>query len=246
MTDTIPATDPTVTTAPKSLPARVFGILLAPRATYADVASRPRWFGVLALVVVIGAAGIYTFMSTDIGKQAALDQQVRMMESFGMKISDAVYQKIEEGVGRAAITGALGQAIGLPVMAVIISGILIGIFNAIMGGNAAFRQVFAIVSHSAVILSLAQLFGLPLAYARETMSGATNLAVFLPFLDDASFLARFLGSIDLFYIWWMVSLSIGLGVLYRRRTGPIAISMLVVYAGIALVVAAARTALSGA
>lgn len=242
MTDTIPASEPTA----KSLPARVIGVLTAPRATYADVAARPRWFGVLALVVVIGGLGVYTFMSTDIGKQAALDQQVRTMESFGMKMTDALYQRLEEGMGRAAITGALAQAFGLPIAALIVAGILIGVFNAIMGGNASFAQVFAIVAHSAVVLSVAQLFGLPLAYARETMSGATNLGVFLPFLDDASFLARFFGSIDLFYIWWMVSLSIGLGVLYRRRTGPIAISMLVVYAGIALVVAAARTALAGA
>jgi hypothetical protein len=242
VTDTIAASEPNA----KSLPARIFGVFTAPRATYADVAARPRWFGVLALVVVIGAAGIYTFMSTDIGKQAMLDQQVRMMESFGIKMTDAAYQRLEEGLGRAAITGALGQAIGLPVAAVIVAGILLGVFNAIMGGNASFVQVFAIVSHSSVVLALAQLFVLPLAYARETMAGATNLAVFLPFLDDASFLARFLGSIDLFYIWWMVSLSIGLGVLYRKRTGPIAVSILVVYAGIALVVAAARTALAGA
>jgi hypothetical protein len=231
VTDTIPAPEPTA--APKSLPARVIGVLTAPRATYADVAARPRWFGVLALV-------------TDIGKQAMLDQQVRMMESFGVKVSDAAYQKLEEGLDRAAITSVIGQAIGLPIVALVISGILLAIFNAIMGGNATFAQVFAIVSHSAVVVTLAQLFGLPLAYARETMSGATNLAVFLPFLDDASFLARFLGSIDLFYIWWMVSLSIGLGVLYRKRTAPIAVSMLVVYAAIALIVAVARTALSGA
>lgn len=245
MTDTIAAPD-SPAAASQSLPARVLGVLISPRATYAGVAARPRWFGVLALIVVIGAIGIYTFMSTDIGKQAMLDQQVRMMESFGMKVSDAAYQKLEEGLGRAAITGAIGQAVGFPIAGLIVAGIMLAIFNAVMGGNASFAQVFAIVSHSAVVLALAQLFGLPLAYARETMSGATNLGVFLPFLDDASFPARFLGSIDLFYIWWMVSLAIGLGVLYRRRTTPIAVTMLIVYACIALVVAAARTAVAGA
>jgi len=68
----------------------------------------------------------------------------------------------------------------------------------------------------------------------------------VPFLEDTSFVARFLGSIDLFYVWWMVSLSIGLGVLYRRRTTPIATSVIVVYVVIALVIAAARSALAGA
>ena len=40
----------TATAAPRGLLARVFGVLLAPRATYADVAARPRWLGVLKQV----------------------------------------------------------------------------------------------------------------------------------------------------------------------------------------------------
>ena len=85
-----------------------------------------------------------------------------------------------------------------------------------LGGDATFKQVFAIVAHSGVVLAALSLFTTPLAYARESMSSATNLGVFLPFLDESSFLARLLGSIDLIFIWWMVSLAIGLGVLYRR------------------------------
>ena len=59
-------------------------------------------------------------------------------------------------------------------------------------------------------------------------------------------MARMLGSIDLFLIWWIISLAIGLGVLYRKRTGPIATTLLVIYVTIGLVIAAVKTALSGA
>jgi len=221
-------------------------VIISPRDTYANVAAHPRWFGVLAVIVLIGATGVFALMSTDVGKTAAIDQQVRMMESFGMKLTDAQYARLEQGMNRAPYTGAIGQAITLPLAAAIIAGILLGIFNALLGGDAKFKQVFAVVCHSGVVISLAQIFGLPLAYARESLSSATNLAVFLPFLDESSFAARFLGTIDLFQIWWIVSLSIGLGVLYRKRTAPIATTMLVVYAVIALVIAAIRTALSGA
>ena len=51
----------------------------------------------------------------------------------------------------------------------------------------------------------------------------------------------FLGSIDLFFVWATISLAIGLGVLYRRRTGPIAVTMLGLYVGIALVIAFFRS-----
>jgi hypothetical protein len=49
----------------------------------------------------------------------------------------------------------------------------------------------------------------------------------------------------LYLIWWLVSLAIGLGVLYRRRTGPIATTLLVIYATIGLIIAAIKTASSG-
>jgi len=229
-----------------SLPARIIGVLTSPRATYADVAARPRWLGVLLFVILVGGAGTFVFLSTDVGKQALLEQQVRFMEGFGVKLNDAQYQRMEAGVARAPYTGALGQAISLPLIALIVAGIALGVFNAILGGDATFKQVYAIVAHSGVVITLAQLFGLPLAYARETMSSTTNLAVFLPFLDENSFPARLLGSIDLFQVWWIVSLSIGLGVLYRKRTGPIATTMIVIYVAIALIIAAIKTAVSGA
>ncbi len=200
----------------------------------------------LAFVVLVGACSLFTFMSTDVGKQAMLEQQVKGMESFGMKVTDEVYQKLEERSRFAPYTAAAGQLIVLPLLSLVVAGIVLGVFNAVLGGNASFKQVYAVVTHSAVILTVGLLFGLPLAYARETMSGATNLGVFLPFLDDGSFLARFFGAIDLFYVWWMVSLSIGLAVLYKKRTGPVAVNVLGVYVVIALIYAAVRSALSGA
>src|SRR5262249_46455041 len=123
---------------------------------------------------------------------------------------------------------------------------IFAVFNAVMGGDAPFKTVFAVVAHSSVVLMVQPFLVLPLNYARETMSSATNLAVFAPFLDEASFVSRLLGGIDLFLIWWIVNLAIGLGVLYKRRTGPIATSLLAVYVCIALVIAAVKTALAGA
>jgi hypothetical protein len=106
--------------------------------------------------------------------------------------------------------------------------------------------VFAVVAHSGVLVLLSQLVGLPLAYARESMASATSLGVLVPFLGESSLLAHLLGSIDVFPAGGIVSLAIGFGVLYRRRTGPIAMTMLSIYVSIALVLAAIRSLLSGA
>jgi hypothetical protein len=230
----------------RSLPARIVGVLFAPRATYADVAARPRALGVLTAVVLVAAAGVFLFMSTEVGKNAFLDQQVQQREAFGRPLTDAQYDRLEALVPYAPYFGAVFQLVSLPLLGAVIAGIALAVFNAVLGGDGTFKQVFAVVAHSGVVLSVAQIFGLPLAYARQTLSGATNLGVFAPFLDESSFAARTLAAIDLFIIWWIVSLAIGFGVLYRKRTGPIAATMMIVYMAIGIVIAAVKTAMSGA
>ena len=233
-------------TAAKGFPARILGVIFTPRSAYADVAARPAWLGAMLVVLVLTGGSTFAFLSTEIGKNAMLDQQRQTMESFGVKLNEQAMQRMEEGAGRAPYFAVISQAVFLPVAALAVAGIALAVFNAVLGGDARFKQVFAVVVFSGVILALGAIFVLPLDYARETMSSPTTLSVFLPFLEENSFLARFLGSIDLIRVWWFVSLSIGLAVLYRRRTGPIAVTLLVVYAVIALVVAAIQSALSGA
>jgi hypothetical protein len=239
------AAEQTKVTATKSLPARIVGVLLAPRATYADIAARPRVVGALVFVVLVSIAATFTFLSTEVGQQAALDQQVRQMESFGRTLDDAQYQRMELMLPYARYFAAVSQLVFLPIAGLVVAGIAFAVFNAAMGGDATFKQVYAVVVHSGVVMALQQIFVLPLAYARETMSSPTNLMVFLPFLDEDTFVARLLGAVDLFLIWWIVSLAIGLGVLYRKRTAPVATTLLVIYVAIGLIIAAIKTAVSG-
>jgi hypothetical protein len=232
-------------TRSRSLPARIAGVIFSPRATYAEIAARPRIFGALAFVLAVIVIATFAFLSTEVGQQASLDNQVRQMESFGRTVNDAQYAQMERMAPYSRYFAAAVQLVVTPIMALIVAGLAFAVFNAALGGDATFKQVFAIVVHSGALLMLQALFTLPLAYARESLSGATNLAVFFPFLEENSVAARMLGSIDLFLIWWMVSLAIGLGVLYRRRTRPIATTMLVMYVTIGLIIAGIKTASSG-
>lgn len=230
----------------KSLPARFAGILFAPRATYAGVVARPRWLGIFLTVYIITASAATALMSTEVGRNALLDRQIAQAESFGRKLTQEQIDRFEKFSSYFVYATPVLQLAGFAVGGLVVSGIAFAVFNAILGGDATFKQVFAVVVHSGVVLAVLSLFTTPLAYARESMSSTTNLAIFLPFLDDSSFAARFLGSIDLIFIWWMISLAIGLGVLYRKRTGPIAITMLSVYAVIGMIVATVKSLSTGA
>jgi hypothetical protein len=229
----------------KSLPARFAGVLFSPRATYADVAANPRWIGIFLTVFLITATAATALMSTEIGRNALLDQQIAGSEAYGRRMTQAQIDQLEKISGYFVYGAPVIQLFSLSIGGLLISGIAFAVFNAALGGDATFKQVFAVVAHSGVVLAALSLFTTPLAYVRESLSSATNLGVFLPFLDESSFAARLLGSIDLIFIWWMLSLAIGLGVLYRKRTGPIATTMLAVYAAIGVIIAAIKTASTG-
>jgi hypothetical protein len=230
----------------RSLVSRFWGILTAPRETFADVVAHPRWFGMMALVILVTVACTGGFLATTVGQQAWLDQAVRSTESFGRTVSDEQYAGMEKMAKYAAPLAAVQIAIVSPIITLIFAGILFAVFNAALGGDASFKHVFSVVVHASVVTVVQQIFVTPLNFVRESMSSATNLSVFLPMLDESSFVTKFLGTIDLFLIWWVVVLAIGLSVLYRRKTGPIAIGLFVVYGIIAIIIAAVTSGRAGA
>lgn len=234
----ITVAEPTV--PDQGLFARLIGVLISPRETYAAVAAKPRALAVLAVVIVVSGVAQGLFLSSEVGKQTVLDQQVRAIEGFGVNITDEMYDRMEQGLDRAAITGPISQAIFLPIVLAIEAGIFVVIFSLLMGGAAKFKHVFAVVTHSSVIVALQQIFSMTLSYFSGKAASA-NLGIFVPMLDENNVVTLFLGSIDLFFVWATISLAIGLGVLYRRRTGPIASVMLGLYALVALVIAFFRS-----
>ena len=82
----------------------------------------------------------------------------------------------------------------------IFAGILLGIFNAVLGGDATFKQVFAIVAHSTLIGALQNAFSRPLDYVRETSRARRSLSVLLRFIEEKSFLGAPDGMLDLFQV----------------------------------------------
>jgi hypothetical protein len=218
--------------------ARFIGVIVSPRSTFENVVAHPKWLVMYILTAVMIAFGAALPMTTDAGKQAALDQQVSSMESFGIQVSDQMYQEMQRRTAYAAYQTGGSILIGALVWVAILAGILWAIFNAAMGGDARYKQILAVLVHAGVISALGQLFTGPINYFRGAVTSATSLGALMPVFDDKSFMGKLAGTIDIFIIWWVVVLAIGLAVLYRRKTQPIAIALFSVYAVIALAIAA--------
>jgi len=126
--------------APKSLVARVIGIITAPRATYESVVAHPKWFGMLALCAVGLGVLIGGFLMTKVGQDAWLDAALN--SPFSGQVSDQQIQAMEKMAPYVGYGTVVYMLVLIPIFMVIMSGILYAVFNAAMGGNATFKQVF--------------------------------------------------------------------------------------------------------
>jgi hypothetical protein len=227
--------DPTTTTPaqPLSLVSRIIGVITSPKATFQNIVAAPRPVGILFVCALLVGVCQLIPQTTETGRKAVLEQQVKMIERFGQTVTPEAYQRMEERL-KSPINWALqivGVLIVTPIISLLFGAIYWAIFNTVLGGTATFKQVLAIVTHSQVIQVLGMIAALPIQLARGTMSyaGPFNLGALVPMLDPESGLARYLSSISVFGIWGSIVTGIGLGVLYKRSGRNISIALVIVY-----------------
>ena len=216
---------------------RVLGILSRPRLTLQEVASHPHWVSLLLGLTLATAAAGAVVSATEVGQLALVDQWERTALAFGQSIDDTRYADLLAWSRLGPAVAAGNALLAGPGVALAVSVVVFGWLRR-RGAGVRFSQVLAVVVHAGVILALGRLVAAPLVYARETTASATTLGNWFPSLDEASPIARFLGSIDLFTIWWAVVLGIGIAVLSGARARACAAWIVTVYVGIALIAAA--------
>jgi len=74
-------------------------------------------------------------------------------------------------------------------------------------------------------------------YVRETLASPLTLGSLFPMLDEASPAARFLWSVDVFVLWWLVLAAIGAATISGRRAMPLAATLTGAYALVGIVLA---------
>jgi type IV secretory pathway VirB6-like protein len=212
---------------------------------FTAAAEPPRWIAVLALTFLVSLATNAALFETDVGRLALIDQWERTAVAFGQNLEDAQYEAIVRASRNGTAYAVISSVASGPILTLGVSTLLVAVFTGVLKGRASYRQVLAIVAHAGVILTLRQVIAAPLNYSRETLASPTTLNLFFGTLDEASPLARFLGVIDVFVVWWIVLLAIGMSVLYRRPARPLALTFIGVYIALAVVLAIAMAVTGG-
>lgn len=239
MTESHMTTDTLDPTPSPGLLARFFGVITSPGETFKHVVRTPKVAGMLFVICTLTALTQGLPQFTEQGRAATLEMQVQQTERWtGQPITDEGYAALQKQAQYGPYLALIGSFIFVPFISVIFTAILWAVFNSILGGTASFKHVMSVLVHSQVISTLSAVVSAPIMYARGTVSpsGVANLGALVP-LDESSFIAKFFGMLDLFLIWWVIVLAIGLATLYKRTTTGVATGLLITYVVFALVFA---------
>ena len=215
---------------------RVTGVLLHPRATMAEVVRHPAFITTWVVVLLVAAVCAGLLLSTPIGQQLLVDERVRVTEAMGGRVDDASYARLQNDPpvsiyvtsgGRLLLTPPVTLAVAAGVMALARRHVRV-----------TFVTALAITVHATVVLALQQVIATPLHYAYESLTNPTNLAGLVGVFDEGSWPARLLGTMDVFGLWWIWLLSLGLAAATGRPARRYIWKLLAVYIGVAAIVAA--------
>ncbi len=209
--------------APEPLPnlfTRAIQVFVAPGALFNRLKEKPVWLGALLVVLVLaGAAAL--LVPADV-----------MRDAFTQNLPpDATPEAIEQAERMADIFTSPGvrlvtNLIPIPIILLIWVGVLMLVFNVFMGGDASFKQLLSFTSHSWIIPTAGTLVSVPLRAAKGEMTAGLNLGLLVP--PDSGFLYRFLAGMDLFALWGLLVLAIGLTKLYAKRSIAQAATILII------------------
>jgi hypothetical protein len=223
---------------------RVTGVLLHPRSTMAEVVRHPAfittWVVILLAVAICGGL----LLSTPVGRQALVDERVRVTEALGNRVDDAAYARLQANPPLMVYLTSGGRLLLTPPVTIVVAAGLL-LLARLDGAPLSFGTALAIAVHATVVLALQQIVATPLHFASESLTSPTNVAGILRVFDEGTWPARLFGTIDAFGLWWMWLLSVGLAAATARPARRYFWRLLAVYVGVAALVAAVFAVLGG-
>jgi hypothetical protein len=203
----------------------------------AEVVQHPAFITTWVVVLLVAAVCGGLLLSTPIGQQALVDERVRVTEALGGRVDDAAYARLRSDPPVSNYLTSGGRLLLTPPVTLLVAAGLVGLAR-FDGARVTFVTALAIGVHATVVLALQQVVATPLHYVNESLTSPTNLAGMLRLFDEGSVPARLFGTIDVFGLWWMWLLAVGLATATGRPARQYIWRLLAVYLGMAAIVAA--------
>lgn len=184
-------------------------VFFAPTKVFTYLKEKPQW--AVAFVIVLIVVTVVAAVSVGIARDTILERQAEAMRERGM-----TEEQMEQALSVASgpllyISSAVGAAIFTAIMLVLFAFIL-NLFIPVFSGTAAFKTVFSLISHTALVKVLAAIVKLILIIMTKSIFVTTSLALLVPNMARESFGYQLLMGCDFFIIWEMILVAIGINI----------------------------------
>ena len=214
-----PVPSPESEQKPLSFPARVVGALFSPGKTFADIARKPSFIAPLLLIAVLSGAHGLSLVKRGVADEVAREQMAK---------SGRLEQLPPEQRERAEQFGITSTRVGFyatPVLAAIamflVAGVLLLITNFVLGAEVRYGTMVAVTCYGAMPSMISSILSTVVVWLKppsdvnvQNLIPASNLAILVD-QEAHKALYRLASSIDLFSVWHIVVLGIGIAAAAR-------------------------------
>jgi hypothetical protein len=200
---------------------RITGVFIDPKKAFADIAARPSWIVPLVLLIVVGLAFTYIF-TTRIGWDRYFHQIAETNTRMQQLDAQARENAIQMQSKFAPIGGYVFSVIGTALAALIVGGVIV-LISKMAGASLKFKQTFAIGAWAMLPRFIAGILAIVVMFIKNPEDFnlqnplAFNLGAFMePPPNSGKFIYSLATSIDLFTIWSILLVAVGISVAARK------------------------------
>lgn len=193
---------------------KILNIFFEPKRVFQSLKIKPTWLIPFIIVALLGIGFYYYSYPFIMAQQVERIQEMEQIpETRKQEIIDGMTEKDTPPLWQLALA-PVGSLIAL----VVVAAVLFFVFNVLLGGDSAYRKVFSVYCYSSLVAIPSMIVKLPLVMIKENINVQTSLALILSANAKDTFLYNVLSSFDIFTIWQVILVSLGMGVMYKYTT----------------------------
>lgn len=220
---------------------KIWRIFTEPSKTFTVLSKKPSWFVPVAIVLVVGI--ISGFITYPLQIQLQINA-IQEMDRFSAEQKQEIIDRVEEQANRPG--PRILRSVIQPVLLIFFMVFGAAVFlwfggNLLFGGDVSFKKVLSVYSYSTLVGVMgipATIVKVPLMMVKKSMLVQTSLAAVLPSADLKSILFHSLSRFDVFEIWQIAVVSIGIAIICNfsmKKSAGLVIGLWVVWSIIAVV-----------
>ncbi|MFQ6678274.1 MAG: YIP1 family protein [Fidelibacterota bacterium] len=212
----------------------LLNVIIEPRNVFTSLIQRSHWqdaYLPLLVTAIVGLGSMFVLKDLLVEVQLAQTEKYIMnnssipddqKEEF---LNDSL-EKIQNPSKMMTMVGYVSSVLSTPIRILFMSLIVLMTGNFFFGGKSSFGNILVMTSYTYMVAVIESFVKIPLMITQWRTDVQTGLGL-LGIGEQGDFIYHFLSGMDLFALWRISLLAVGMSVLYRREFKPFLIALVI-------------------